>query len=598
MNGWMKNVVNVLAVLSLVGCGDATQKKKVDGNNTSNNTTNNGTNNTTNSASNNSNNNASNNQTNNSTNNATNNLVDMGEDFGMDMGMDVEPDMVVVDGDADNDGIPDSVEGAPGRDTDQDQTPDYLDEDSDGDGYLDADEAGLDPLNPRDSDLDGMPDYIDRDSDNDGLADSAEAANGCDPLDFDSDGDEEWDSVEIALGTDPAVAASSSRATGVYVVQLPNNRPASPANLKIPLRPFVENADFYLSVDNTGSMTSYFSTLQSGLVAAIQALTCTDLGTSCDADEQCPSNANCSVAGHCVAQTGQCAVNIYTGVAKWDTIDTFVNVLSPQASAASSVLALANGGNGGGFEEAPTHAAACAVDGSKCLNVTKNCAASGVGCVGFRSDALKVYTHITDANDQCPISQAARCATFTPLGVGTEMLSRQIKVLSLYDEQDISGTGTAFDVADGLALGSATLRADGSRFVYQTSSTAVLNDLKTGAEQLFSQLPLTVSPLLREESGDAGTFGPFITRLVADSSLAGCGPATNTIDGDNDGDPETYPGVLPGSKICWRMEFGSNTMISPGTSVKFVRARLDLRSREANAVDRRLLLIAIPPQVP
>jgi hypothetical protein len=32
--------------------------------------------------------------------------------------------------------------------------------------------------------------------------------------------------------------------------------------------------------------------------------------------------------------------------------------------------------------------------------------------------------------------------------------------------------------------------------------------------------------------------------------------------------------------------------------VKFVRARLDLRSREANAVDRRLLLIAIPPQVP
>jgi hypothetical protein len=384
----------------------------------------------------------------------------------------------------------------------------------------------------------------------------------------------------------------------VYVVQLPYNRTAAPADIRIPLRPFIENSDLYLSVDNTGSMTSYFSTLQSGLANTLQALTCADLGTSCDADEQCPANATCSVSGHCVGQTGQCAVNIYSGVAKWDTMDTFVNVVAPQAAAAVSVAGLANGGNGGGFEESPTHAAACAVDGSKCTNSTKNCATSGVGCVGFRTDALKVYTHITDANDQCPTAQAARCAMFTPMGVGASMLGRQIKVLGLYDEQDISGSGTAFDIADGLGIGSQTTRLDGSRFVYLTSGTAVINNLKMGAQQLFSQLPLTVSPLLREESGDAGTFGSFITALVADDSLPGCASTNNAVDSDNDGNVDSYPGILPGSRVCWKMDFADNSTISPGTSVKFVRARLDLRSVEAGTVDRRLLLLAIPPVVP
>lgn len=61
--------------------------------------------------------------------------------------------------DADNDGIPDDAEGkdAPGGpvDTDGDGTPDYLDEDSDGDGLLDGDEGTTD------IDNDGILDYVD-----------------------------------------------------------------------------------------------------------------------------------------------------------------------------------------------------------------------------------------------------------------------------------------------------------------------------------------------------------------------------------------------------------------------------------------------------
>merc|ERR1712137_396200 len=105
----------------------------------------------------------------------------------------------VFDGDSDNDGILDVVEG--NNDTDGDGIPDFLDLDSDGDGIPDIVEAGLpdvdgdgkvdmfvdvngdgvddiialSPVTPPDTDNDGIPDYQDLDSDNDGAYDVAES---------------------------------------------------------------------------------------------------------------------------------------------------------------------------------------------------------------------------------------------------------------------------------------------------------------------------------------------------------------------------------------------------------------------------------------
>ncbi|MEO8082555.1 MAG: FG-GAP-like repeat-containing protein, partial [Ardenticatenales bacterium] len=101
----------------------------------------------------------------------------------------------IADADDDNDGIPDSVEGAPcGKDSDGDGVPDSVDLDSDNDGINDVREAGgLTDANgdgkadgtdangdgmidgfassPVDTDGDGAPDYRDLDSDNDALSD-------------------------------------------------------------------------------------------------------------------------------------------------------------------------------------------------------------------------------------------------------------------------------------------------------------------------------------------------------------------------------------------------------------------------------------------
>ena len=153
----------------------------------------------------------------------------------------------IFDDDSDNDGIPDSVEGA--GDADGDGVPNYLDDDSDGDGqldlwegyedidgdgipnFLDTDsdddgdpdgtdpdvdgdgipndvEWGSDPSNPVDSDGDGIPDFYDTDSDDDGIPDSVEGNDDADGdgipnyLDDDSDGDgipdtdEGWDDID------------------------------------------------------------------------------------------------------------------------------------------------------------------------------------------------------------------------------------------------------------------------------------------------------------------------------------------------------------------------------------------------------------------
>ena len=78
--------------------------------------------------------------------------------------------------DSDGDTISDGHEwgsGSSANDEDADGTPDALDEDSDGDGVKDKEEAGdSDPsTKPADTDGDGKPDYRDIDSDEDGVTD-------------------------------------------------------------------------------------------------------------------------------------------------------------------------------------------------------------------------------------------------------------------------------------------------------------------------------------------------------------------------------------------------------------------------------------------
>ena len=109
--------------------------------------------------------------------------------------------------DSDDDGISDLDENRAERlDTDGDGQPDYLDDDSDGDGVKDRAEAGDGDTEtkPSDADMDGIPDFRDRDSDNNGIEDGDESQEDTDQnglldlFDIDDDNDGVIDSVEIA----------------------------------------------------------------------------------------------------------------------------------------------------------------------------------------------------------------------------------------------------------------------------------------------------------------------------------------------------------------------------------------------------------------
>ena len=76
-------------------------------------------------------------------------------------------DLPPLDGDGDDDGIPDGIEGL--IDTDGDGLPDAYDEDSDGDEVPDSQEGDGDPT--RDTDGDGIVDFRDPDSNNNGVTD-------------------------------------------------------------------------------------------------------------------------------------------------------------------------------------------------------------------------------------------------------------------------------------------------------------------------------------------------------------------------------------------------------------------------------------------
>lgn len=126
--------------------------------------------------------------------------------FGGESNVEFSIDWIIgSDGDRDDDGIADGIDGI--IDTDGDGFENFRDTDSDGDGISDATEGA------GDADSDGVADFCDTDSDDDGIADGEEASGDLDGdgfinrLDADSDGDGVDDGDELSSGRDPYDAA-------------------------------------------------------------------------------------------------------------------------------------------------------------------------------------------------------------------------------------------------------------------------------------------------------------------------------------------------------------------------------------------------------
>jgi len=168
-------------------------------------------------------------------------------------------------GDDDKDGIPNGYECSecPCLDHDWDNSPNYQDEDSEGDGLADSEECPdfIAEKGCMDSDGDETPDYIDRDSDNDGLSDKHEKELGTDPYKNDTDGDGDDDLTEVICNeTDPLNPEDYSTipticTSGCY------SRKSVEIELTFNVGPR-EQTDITFLIDATGSMEESFENIK------------------------------------------------------------------------------------------------------------------------------------------------------------------------------------------------------------------------------------------------------------------------------------------------------------------------------------------------
>jgi hypothetical protein len=188
--------------------------------------------------------------------------------------------------DTDGDGLSDEVEGAPMVDTDRDGMPDYMDQDSDGDGFLDANEAARRYPNfgmfeqsfvcgsvgdNCDAPQDSVPNFRDLDADNDGLTDREEQMLGTNPCAADSDGDGATDLIEAAAMSDGRNPMSGPPANSLYVV-LPYVPPGAAGMREYREFQFstrIRQADVLFLVDNSASMEPIINNLRTNFRATI-----------------------------------------------------------------------------------------------------------------------------------------------------------------------------------------------------------------------------------------------------------------------------------------------------------------------------------------
>jgi hypothetical protein len=181
--------------------------------------------------------------------------------------------------DTDGDNIADFIEKS--DDPDKDGKPNLSDDDSDGDGWSDKEEAGAGRPNActpvADTDGDGTPDYLDLDSDNDGVPDRDEKAydpdgskgcrikENCDG-DLDKDGQPIIDLIELAAGSDPTDPKSTPTDATLFFV-LPYK--AGEKTKDFSFSTGVKVADIYFLIDTTASMGPTIENIKSSLDTTI-----------------------------------------------------------------------------------------------------------------------------------------------------------------------------------------------------------------------------------------------------------------------------------------------------------------------------------------
>lgn len=503
------------------------------------------------------------------------------------------------DPDSDGDGISDKDERL--DDVDADGFLNRYDLDSDNDGILDKDEAGdNDPTtSAQDTDGDGTPNFLDPDSDDDGLSDKLENEAGSDPTKADSDGDGVSDLIEVAAGTDANDPADNPQANGDFVFIVPYQQPTTPPEDTLNFRTSIQYADVYFLIDTSGSMSTEWDTLATTVGDIVNELTCDVVaGSTCALDSDCATGTIC-FQNQCITDPNVgkgCVPNMFTGVGLFNDYETYENKLSLQGNPSTTAAALDPGGFPGG-SEAIYQAPACVANPAACISASYSftdmkCATQGVGCPGYRPEAIRVLIEISDANNQCYSNPATGCQKYTPAYAGQALVDSEIKYVALYGTDD---SGTAGDF-ESVAYAAQSVDANGQPFVYAATDAAVEQKTIDAVLDIVKGKPIDVTIEPVDVPGDAGDALQFLDYLEVNVSGQGdCTMVSSTADTNADNYDDAFPDLLPGIPVCWDVHpVLSQSTTPPTQEPQLFVARLKVKG-DNSLIDERNVFFLVPP---
>jgi hypothetical protein len=511
-----------------------------------------------------------------------------------------------LDDDSDGDGLPDALEG--GGDHDGDGVINSLDDDSDGDGLSDAAEGAVD------SDGDGLIDALDVDSDNDLLSDAFEAANGSDPTSADSDGDGTTDLIELGTGTDPNDPNDNFAENGDLVFVVPPREPTTPAEATVATTTNFQQVDLYVLLDHTCSMDAEIAAMKGAATDILNDLTCDPSGVPCVEDAECGVDEVCSLEGACIQDPAvyECIPSFWSGSGEFGgsgdpgfppfipaTTEPVENNLSIQPSptaTASSIPA----STGDGSDEVVFRSAQCVAQPAGCTSaMIQGCSSSGIGCPGFRADAVRILLQITDEDDQCMNCPGVSAAT-----AGSALAAQGIAYVGVN-----AGTNSAAQAdLEALATAAGSLDSAGQPFVRQGTNSAVVQPVIDAILEIIGDLLIDTSVELAEVSGDSGDALPFLDHvevvnagedLDADG-VPDCSNGVPTADLDSDGFQESHQDLLPGTPICWNvvpMASAPSSVVETAALQTF-QLEMTIRGNGSAILDQVQVFFLVPPFAP
>lgn len=512
--------------------------------------------------------------------------------------------------DSDGDLIGDNHEGT--GDPDGDGVPNYQDDDSDGDGVLDRDEAGDTDVStfPVDTDGDTYPDFLDLDSDGDGLTDAEEAARGTSRTAVDTDGDGATDLVEVASGTDPLSDTDNPRVRGDFVFVVPYEEPPAPPQDTLVFGTAIQMADVYFAIDRSASMRAELdnlrASLQGTIVPAVDAVI-PGVWFGVGFYDQCPMRGECTSSGTPVwirNYQNLAEDTALTEAALGEVTDTCNGAHEPYIS---TMWLVANGDPSvyGWLPErvAPRDCPGC----EECPDCPPCPEWIGYPC--FRAGAVPILVMF---GDEDVYGQSYRSGCEPESGDAPSFEDAMAA---------LNGIGARFiGINSGNSLPGFTDAANGTGSVDTTGAPLAFTIPNDGSglgdqvvdaiELLAGQVPMDIravavdvdegpTDLVDAAASFVDRVEPNVEGGVADPADATriCVGGLPVIDADGDGAMDTFDDVVPGTIVCFDVIPLENTTVPAGAEVQMFRAEIQVLGRADSVLDRRDVFFLVPPEI-